>query len=78
MLAVLPFENFGDSADAYFADRIADAVRTKLSQIGGVVVIARSSSNEYRRTTKPVPADRRELGADYMLTATVQWEKAAA
>jgi TolB-like protein len=75
-LAVLPFENLGDSADAYFADGIANAVRTKLSQIGGVVVIARSSSNEYRRTTKPVQQIARELGVDYLLTATVQWEKA--
>ncbi len=75
-LAVLPFENVGDSADAYFADGVADALRAKLSQVGGIAVIARSSSNEYRETTKPAQQIARELGVDYLLTATVRWEKA--
>jgi eukaryotic-like serine/threonine-protein kinase len=76
-LAVLPFENLGDSADAYFADGITDEVRGKLSQVSGLAVIARSSSNEYRKTTKAPQQIARELGADYLLTATVRWEKAS-
>ena len=76
-VAVLPFENLGDSADAYFADGVTNEVRGKLSQIAGLAVIARASSNEYRKTTKPPQQIARELGADYLLTATVQWEKAA-
>ena len=75
-LAVLPFENLGDSADAYFADGITDEVRGKLSQVSGLAVIARGSSNEYRKTTKAAQVIARELGADYLLTATVRWEKA--
>ncbi len=75
-LAVLPFENLGDSADAYFADGITNEVRGKLSQVSGLAVIARASSNEYRRTAKAPQQIARELGADYLLTATVQWEKA--
>jgi eukaryotic-like serine/threonine-protein kinase len=75
VLAVLPFENLGDSADAYFADGITNEVRGKLSQIAGLAVIARASSNEYRRTTKTPQQIARELGADYLLTATVQWQK---
>ena len=74
-VAVLPFENLGDSADAYFADGITNEVRGKLSQIAGLAVIARASSNEYRKTTKAPQQIARELGADYLLTATVQWEK---
>jgi eukaryotic-like serine/threonine-protein kinase len=74
-LAVLPFENLGDSADAYFADGITDEVRGKLSQVSGLAVIARASSNEYRTTTKAAQEIARELGADYLLTATVRWEK---
>ena len=35
-IAVLPFENLGDSADAYFADGITDAVRGKLTDIPGL------------------------------------------
>ena len=75
VLAVLPFENLGDSADAYFADGVANDVRTKLSQIAGMEVIARSSSNEYRHSTKTTQQIVRELGVDYLLTATVEWEK---
>ncbi len=52
VVAVLPFENLGDSADAYFADGVADEVRTKLTQVTGLVVIARGSSIQYRGTTK--------------------------
>jgi TolB-like protein/Flp pilus assembly protein TadD len=76
-VAVLPFENLGDSADAYFADGMTDEVRGKLAQLSGLAVIARASSNEYRGTTKAPQEIARELGADYLLTATVRWEKAA-
>ncbi len=73
-LAVLPFENLGDSADAYFADGIADEVRGKLAVLSGLEVIARSSSSRYRGDGevtrghragpgREVPADRhRALG----------------
>jgi serine/threonine-protein kinase len=77
VLAVLPFENLGDSSDAYFADGVTEDVRGKLSRIAGLAVIARNSSNEYRHTTKRPQEIARELGADYLLTATVRWEKIA-
>jgi serine/threonine-protein kinase len=75
IVAVLPFENLGDSADAYFADGITDEVRGKLSQVPALAVIARASSNEYRHSTKSPQQIARELGAEYLLTATVRWEK---
>ena len=75
LLAVLPFENLGDSADAYFADGIANELRSKLSELDGVQVIARGSSNQYRGSSKPPEEIARELGVSYLLTATVQWEK---
>jgi TolB-like protein len=56
---------------------MTDEVRGKLSQVGGLAVIARTSSNEYRKTTKLPQQVARELGADYLLTATVRWEKVA-
>jgi TolB-like protein len=73
-IAVLPFENLGDTADAYFADGITDEVRGKLSQLSGLAVIARASSNEYRRSAKPLQQIARELSVEYLLTATVRWE----
>jgi eukaryotic-like serine/threonine-protein kinase len=75
VLAVLPFENLGDSADGYFADGVTDEVRTKLSQVAGLEVIARGSSNQYRASPKPPQLIARELGVSYILTATVRWAK---
>jgi predicted Ser/Thr protein kinase len=77
VLAVLPFENLGDSADAYFTDGVTEAVRGKLARVAGLEVIARGSSNQYRHTTKAPQEIARELGADYLLTATVRWQKAS-
>ena len=76
-IVVLPFENLGDSSEAYFADGITDAVRGKLTGFSGMQVIARASSRQYRGTTKS-PADiARELGVRYLLTGTVRWAKGA-
>jgi TolB-like protein/Flp pilus assembly protein TadD len=75
VLAVLPFENLGDSSDAYFADGVTDEVRTKLAKVGGLDVIARGSSNEYRGTEKRAQEIAQELGASYLLTGTVRWIK---
>jgi TolB-like protein/tRNA A-37 threonylcarbamoyl transferase component Bud32/Flp pilus assembly protein TadD len=75
VVAVLPFDNLGDSADAYFADGVSDEVRTRLGQVAGIEVIARGSSLEYRHTTKRATEIAHDLGADYLLTGTVRWEK---
>jgi len=77
-MAVLPFENLGGAGDEYFSDGITDEVRGKLSSVPGLQVTARSSSSEYKRTRKRPQEIGRELGADYLLTGTVRWEKAAA
>ena len=74
-VAVLPFENQGDSADAYFADGITDEVRGKLSALSGLRVIAGGSSKEYRKTTKPLTQIAHELGVDYLLVAKVRWAR---
>ncbi|HEV8597805.1 MAG TPA: protein kinase [Gemmatimonadales bacterium] len=75
LLAVLPFENMGDSGDAYFADGITDEVRGKLSSLPDFQVIARASSAQYRGNTKPLKEVARELGVRYLLTGTVRWVK---
>jgi serine/threonine-protein kinase len=74
-IAVLPFENLGDPADAYFADGIADAVRGKLTALSSLEVIARGSSVQYRANTKSLSEVARELGVRYLLTGTVRWAK---
>lgn len=74
-LAVLPFENLGSAEEAYFADGLTDEVRGKLSELPGLEVIARASSNEYRLTRKSPEDIARELGAPYLLTGTVRSER---
>ena len=74
-IAVLPFENQGASADAYFADGVADEVRTKLAAIPGLQVTARASATPYAKTTKAPREIGKELGVDYLLTGTVNWAK---
>jgi eukaryotic-like serine/threonine-protein kinase len=74
-LAVLPFENLGDSADAYFADGMTDELRGKLATVPGLEVVAGRSSNEYRQTTKSLPEIARDLGVEYVLVGKIRWEK---
>jgi TolB-like protein/Flp pilus assembly protein TadD len=74
-IAVVPFENLGDSADRYFADGLTDAIRGKLIGLPGLEVTARSSSAGYQPGHTPVQQIGRELGVGYVLTGTVRWEK---
>ena len=76
-LAVLPFENLGDSTTAYFADGMTDEVRGKLASLPGLEVTASRSASEYRHTSKTLPQIARELGVDYLLIGKIRWEKAA-
>ena len=76
-LAVLPFDNLGDTANAYFADGVADQIRGKLTGLPGLAVIARTSSVSYRGTHETQQQIARELGVRYLLTGTVRWAKDA-
>ena len=76
-VAVLPFENLGAPEDDYFADGIADEVRAKLTSVSGLEVIARGSSTPYKKTNKTPRQIADELNANYLLTATVRWQKSA-
>ncbi|HWZ59558.1 MAG TPA: protein kinase, partial [Gemmatimonadaceae bacterium] len=75
MVAVLPFDNLGDSADAYFAEGMTDEVRGKLASLHGLRVIASGSSDQYRHTTKSQQAIARELGVQYLLVGHVRWQR---
>ena len=75
LLAVLPFENLGDSTDEYFADGITDEVRGKLATLGGLKVIASSSARQYKRSTKSPEQIAQELGVQYLLVGKIRWEK---
>ena len=74
-LAVLPFENLGSKEDDYFADGITDEVRGKLTNLPGLEVIARTSSNGYRKTQKKPQEIGKELDVEYLLTGAVRFAK---
>ncbi len=76
-LAVLPFENRGTPEQDYFADGMTDEVRGKLSGLPALKVISRTSSAEYKKTPKRPVQIGEELGVQYLLTATVRWDKGA-
>jgi serine/threonine-protein kinase len=74
-LAVLPFENLGDSADAYFADGVTDAVRGKLAALPRFQVTASTSSNRYRQVSQPPQDIARELEVEYLLVGRIRWAR---
>ena len=75
MIVVLPFQNLGSSDDEYFADGITGEITSKLSGLSGLGVIARSSAMQYKNTQKTLKQIGEELGVQYVLEGTVQWEK---
>ena len=74
-IAVLPFENQGAPEDEYFAEGVADEIRSKLAGIPGLEVTARSSSSQYRQAARSIKEIGRDLDVEYVLTGTVQWSK---
>jgi len=75
MLAVLPLENIGAVDDEYFADGMTEELNSRLSRLSGLGVIARTSSRQYKGTTKSIAQIGKELGADYLLRGTIRRER---
>ncbi len=78
MLAVLPFENLGSPQDEYFADGITDEITTRLASLSGLGVISRTSSMQYKKTSKSLKQIGKELKVEYVLEGTIRWEKTGA
>ncbi|MDN5863926.1 MAG: tetratricopeptide repeat protein [Gammaproteobacteria bacterium] len=72
-IAVLPFENLSaDKKNAYFAAGIQDLILTKLADIGGLKVIARTSTMKYKSHPSDLAAIGKELGVATLLEGSVQ------
>ncbi len=76
-LTVLPFENLGAADDEYFAAGITDEITARLAVVPGLSIIARQSAIQYRNSTKTPQEIGDELGVEYLLEATVSWQRAA-
>jgi len=75
MMVVLPFENLGLPEDEYFADGITEEVTSRLSALQGLGVISRTSAKHYKQSQKTAKQIGEELGVDYVLDGTVQWDR---
>lgn len=77
VLIVLPFSNLGMETDEYFSDGIRDEINSRLSMIKGLRVISPRSADLYKDTEKDVGEIGLETGADYVLEATIRWDKSS-
>ncbi|MFI5252955.1 MAG: protein kinase [Bacteroidota bacterium] len=73
MIAVLPFENLGAPTQDYFADGVTEEIASRLSNLSGLGVIARTSSMQYKKTQKPLKQIGTELGVQYLLEGSIRW-----
>jgi serine/threonine protein kinase/Flp pilus assembly protein TadD len=75
MIAVLPFDNLGDVEDRYFAEGMTEEITSRLSMIGDLGVISRTSSRRYAGTEKSIAEIGCELGVSYILEGAVRWSR---
>jgi serine/threonine protein kinase/tetratricopeptide (TPR) repeat protein len=75
MIVVLPFENLGPPEDEYFADGITEEITSRLSALQGLGIISRTSAKHFKESQKTARQIGEELGVDYVLDGTVQWDR---
>jgi TolB-like protein len=72
VIAVLPFTDLGASEESYYADGLSDTLIHKLGQLSGLVVLASSSSFQFRGSGLQLAEVAAKLGADNILEGTLQ------
>jgi adenylate cyclase len=72
-IAVLPFENLSeDKANAYFADGIQEEILTRLSRIGDLKVISRTSTQRFKNASEDISHIAKQLGVANILEGSVR------
>ena len=72
-MAVLPLKNISNNTqDEYFADGMTEELISSLSKIGGLNVIARTSTMKYKATNKDISQIGRELMVGTILEGSVR------
>ena len=72
-IAVLPFENLsGDKEDAYLAEGIQGEILTRLSKVGVLKVISRTSTQHYKSEPENLREIAKQLGVAHFLQGSVQ------
>jgi TolB-like protein/DNA-binding winged helix-turn-helix (wHTH) protein len=71
-IAVLPLQNLsGDPGQEYLSDGMTDVLITDLAQIGSLRVISRTSSMQYKQTSKSLPEIGHELKVDGIVEGSI-------
>jgi serine/threonine protein kinase/Tfp pilus assembly protein PilF len=72
-IAVLPFENLSDDKEnAYLAEGIQDEILTRLSKIGDLRAISRTSTQHYNSKPENLREIAKQLGVAHVLEGSVQ------
>jgi len=72
-VAVLPFTNMsGDKEDEFFSDGVTEDIIAQLSNIGELKVISRTSTMQYKNTTKNIRDIAKELNVSTILEGSVR------
>jgi len=72
-VAILPFKNDSkDKENTYFINGLMEEVLNNLQKIKDLRVISRTSVEQYRNQTKPIPEIAKELGVNYIVEGSGQ------
>lgn len=72
-ILVLPFVNMSnDVSQEYFSDGMTEELISKLSKLKDMRVISRTTSMEYKNTTKNIKTISKETGATYIMEGSVR------
>ena len=74
-VVVVPFDNLGNPADAYFAAGMSDEIAGQLARLPGLEVIGREGVKRFQNSQESPRDIARQLGAAYVLSGTVRWAK---
>jgi len=76
-IAVLPFENLGAPDDAFFAAGLTTEITARLAAVKGLGVVSPAGRNSDEEVEKTFDQIGREFDVDYVLGATVLWDREA-
>ncbi len=72
-IAVLPFDDLSQAGDQeYFSDGMTEEIITKLSHIGELRVISRTTVGQFKNSPLDVPSIGRKLRVDFVLEGSVR------
>ncbi|MFI5240069.1 MAG: protein kinase, partial [Gemmatimonadales bacterium] len=76
-VTVVPFDNVGNPADAYFAEGVSDEIASQLARLPGLQVIGRDGVQRFRGSTQSPRDIARQLGSAWVLSGSVRWARDA-